>query len=134
MPPDREEAANWEGSWDGNWILPANSWEIVSAVRTAAGGRFSLEVELPAWVAVEQVEKDSMILVHLVNYRRGNKLSALPFEVELDQGSRVRNIRLISPDSDSVENLEFSQSGNRCRFIVPRLEVYDVVVIDHGRK
>ena len=135
IPPDTEQAENWKGSWDGDswegtWILPSNRRELAWAVRQAAGGRLSLEIDVPDWVAVEQVEKEGLILIHLVNYRQGNILSNLAVDVRIDDGKRVGGVRVISPDREGSRELKYQIEGGRCRFTVPVLEVYDVVVID----
>ncbi|MFC1614543.1 beta-galactosidase trimerization domain-containing protein [Gemmatimonadota bacterium] len=134
IPPDREQAANWRGSWDGDswegtWILPSNRRELAWAVRQAAGGSLSLEVDIPDWVAVEQVEKEGLILIHLINYRQENVLNNLPVDVRIDAGKKVNSVSLISPDRNGSSKLEYKTQGDRCRFIVPLLEVYDVVII-----
>ena len=133
-PPDKEQAENWQGSWDGDswegtWILPSNWRELSGAIRTAAGGRLSLETVLPDWVAVEQVAKDNLIIIHLVNYREGNMLANIPVDVRLDQGRKAAAVKLVSPDREGGQTLEFTQSGDRCRFTVPQLKIYDVIVV-----
>jgi len=135
VPPDKEQAENWTGSWDGNmwegtWIRPANWRELEEAVRQAAGGRLSLETELPDWVAVEQVQKDKRILVHLVNYLRGNRLSGIPVDLALDRGKGVSSVKVISPDREGARDIPFQVQGGRCTFRVPELETYDVVVVE----
>jgi len=134
VPPDREQADSWRGSWDGHlgegtWILPSNKRELAWAVRQAAGGRLSLEVDIPDWVAVEQVEKEGILLVHLVNYRMDNVLSNLPLDVRIEAGKKVAGVRVVSPDRPGSRELKYEVQGGRCRFSVPLLEVYDVVVI-----
>ncbi len=133
IPPDREQAENWLGSWDGNvgrgnWILPANHGELAAAVRRAAGGAFSLEAGVPDWVAVEQVEKPGMIAVHLVNCKLGDVRYAVA--VEVASGRPVRAVRALSPDRAEALALEFQQQDGRCRFVIPRLGVYEVAVLE----
>ena len=41
----------------------------------------------------------------------------------------MRGVRVISPDRQGSSELEFTQAGERCRFTVPILKVYDVIVI-----
>ncbi len=135
VPPNKEQAENWTGSWDGNlwegtWILPSNWRELEDAVRRAAGGKLSLETDLPDWVAVEQVQKDKRIMVHLVNYRRGNRLSNIPVDLALDRGKGVSSVRVVSPDRQGARDLQFQVQGGRCTFRVPELETYDVVVVE----
>jgi len=133
-PPEAEQAARWTGSWDGDmwegtWILPTNWRELGDAVRRAAGGRLSLEVDLPDWVAVEQVEKDNLIVIHLVNYRKDNVLANIPVDLGINRGGKVRSVKVLSPDRQGFSELEFTQAGDRCRFTVPLLKVYDVIVV-----
>jgi len=133
IPPDSEEAAAWKGSWDAKWILPANSREITAAVRRAAGGGFSLELEAPDRVAVEQMEKEGMVLVHLVNFKKGNVLSGLSLNVALTPGTGVRSVRLLSPEIEAEKELPFEVEAGRCHITVPRLVVYDVIVLKEGK-
>ncbi|MBN2289422.1 MAG: hypothetical protein JXQ83_08830, partial [Candidatus Glassbacteria bacterium] len=117
-------------SWEGTWILPSNHRELAWAVRQAAGGRLSLEVGAPDWVAVEQVEKQGMVLVHLVNYRLGDVLTDIPVDIRVDAGKKVGRVRVVSPDRPGEQELDFQFEGGRCSFRVPLLEVYDVVMVD----
>lgn len=134
VPPDKHQADSWTGSWDGNegigtWILPANSEELVHAVRQAAGGRLSVEAGVPDHVAVEQVRKEGLIVVHLVNFKKDSKLANIPVEVRIDPGSQVDGITLTSPDRADDETLLFTMDGDHACFVVPDLQVYDVIAI-----
>ena len=70
-----------------------------------------------------------MILIHLVNYRQDNVLRNLPVDVRIDAGKKVASVSLISPDLEGSSELEYKIKGDRCRFVVPSLEVYDVLVV-----
>ena len=134
LAPDQEQAANWKGSWDGHlvkgtWIKPLNWRELVWAVRQAAGGRFRLELGIPDWVAVEQVEKRDLLLLHLVNYRQSSVLKNIPVDLELDPDLSLIKIELLSPDLEQSRELEFRMDGQRCRFVIPKLQIYDVVAM-----
>ncbi len=137
VAPDPEQAANWDGSWDGNegrgpWFLPSNSRDLERAVRNACGGKLSVELEAPDWVIVEQTQKDKLIMVHLVNYREADVQSAIPLDVRLDKGRKVSSVRVISPDRATEQNLEYSVENGRVTFIVPVLKVYDLIVIEQS--
>jgi len=134
VAPDRTQAETWKGSWDGHlvrgtWIKPVNWRELVWAVRQAAGGRFRVELGLPDWVAVEQVEKGELLILHLVNYRQGNKVQNIPVDLELDTERSPTGIELMSPDFEGIRDLDFEMNGRRCRFVIPELQIYDMVVI-----
>lgn len=133
--PDKDQADNWNGSWDGHlwegtWILPSNWRELEDAVRRAAGGRLSLETELPDWVAVEQVSKDNRIMVHLVNYRPETRLRNISVDLALDRGKGVASVSALSPDRQGARKLPFNVSGGRCTFSVPDLAIYEVIVVE----
>ena len=134
IPPDKAQAASWKGSWDGDayegtWILPSNFRDLAWAIRQAAGGRLGLEVGAPEWVAVEQVEKENQIMIHLVNYRQGDILTNLPVDLRIDGGKSVSGVRIVSPDRPGVQELKFTMDGDRCRLTVPVLQVYDVIAV-----
>lgn len=132
IAPDPVEAANWDGSWGGDWILPGNSDELADAVRTASGGRLSVELEAPEWVVVEQTAKEELIMVHLVNYLERDTRNAIPVDVRLDPGRSVRSVRVLSPDRPGEQKLEFEVSDGRVSFTVPELKVYDMIVIEQS--
>ena len=50
--------------------------------------------------------------------------------MRIDDGKKVGGVRVISPDREGSRELKYQIEGGRCRFTVPVLEVYDVVVID----
>ncbi|HLA40911.1 MAG TPA: beta-galactosidase trimerization domain-containing protein, partial [Candidatus Glassbacteria bacterium] len=134
VPPNRREAESWSGSWGGeegraNWLLPANRFELVSAVKSAAGGRLSVELEVPDYVALEQVEKEDLVALHLVNYKENSRLANIPVEVTVGKGKKVREVKLLSPDRADSARLEFTLDEGICRFVVPELMIYDVIAI-----
>jgi len=131
VSPDRDLAQNWRGSVgsEGSWMLPANWVELVWSIRQAAGGRFSVEVVAPDWVAIEQVEKENFIMIHLVNYRKDNPLYNVPIDIQFSAGKSVYDVQVISPDREESQHLRYSLEKDRCHFIVPVLEVYDVIIV-----
>ncbi len=137
VAPDPELAAGWTGSWDGDeqsgpWILPANSRDLERAVRNACGGKLSVEIDAPDWVVVEQTGKDNLIMVHLVNYREADTQAAIPLDVRLDKGRKVRSVRVLSPDRVAEQNLDYTVGNGRVNFVVPELKVYDLIVIEQS--
>jgi hypothetical protein len=119
------------------WKLPLNWDELVEAVRWAAGGTFSLEVEAsetPSLVAelIGQPEHNRRI-VHLLNYAapQGSRVGNVRVEVELPEGKRVRQVTLLTPDGGEAASTAPSQLENgRVLFTVPHLKTYAMAVID----
>ena len=46
------------------------------------------------------MQKDKRIMVHLVNYRRGNRLANIPVDLALEPGRGVSSVRVVSPDRE----------------------------------
>jgi hypothetical protein len=75
------------------------------------------------------VEKDNLLILHLVNYLQGNTLKNFPVDLVLDAGKRAVKVDLVSPDLDEGKELDFVMEGQKCRFNVPELQVYDMIVV-----
>jgi hypothetical protein len=117
------------------WKLPLNWEELIEAVRWAAGGKFSLEVETPGTLAVtaefmHQPGKNRR-LVHLLNYAapQGSTVGDVRVEVELPEGKLVRQVTLLSPDGGAAATAANSMENGRVRFTVPRLLTYTLAIL-----
>ncbi|MCW5980905.1 MAG: beta-galactosidase trimerization domain-containing protein [Bryobacteraceae bacterium] len=115
------------------WKLPHNWEALVEAVKWAAGGRLSLEVQAPLTVTAELLEQrdPNRLLVHLLNYdnERRPEIPALGVAARLGSGRSVAAVTLVSPDADRAETLAFEERGGTVAFTVPRLRTYSVAVI-----
>jgi hypothetical protein len=115
------------------WKLPVNEEELIAAVKWAAGQRLSLEVKAPPTVAAELMEQRQKgeLLLHLLNYNfvRTPSVANIEVSLQLPQGKKVRNVSLLSPDEETAEGLPATVRDGRASFVVPRLETYDLVVI-----
>jgi hypothetical protein len=113
------------------WKLPLNWHELIEAVKWAAGGELSLDVQAPPEVAAELIDQNSRVLVHLLNYGRehGPVKGKIGVSVEIPQGRRVGKASLISPDHPAQE-LKVEMRGNRARFSAPRLDTYAVAALE----
>lgn len=118
------------------WKLPSNWEDLIDAVKWAAGGRLSLEVNVPGTAAVvaELMEQpaENRRLVHLVNYEgpQGNVVSNVEVSVELPQGKRVRAITLLSPDASESRTVAGRVELERAGFSVPTLDTYTLAVLE----
>ncbi|HET9177247.1 MAG TPA: hypothetical protein VFQ24_02685 [Terriglobia bacterium] len=118
------------------WKLPLNWKEMIEAVRWAAGGRLSLEVNAPGAAAVvaELMEQPAQgrRLVHLVNYvgPQGKTVSDIEVSVELPAGKRTRAITLLSPDGNESQTVAGRVDRGRVDFAVPALDTYTLAVLD----
>lgn len=115
------------------WKLPVNQQELIEAVKWAAGQGLSLEVKAPATVTAELIEQKQKgeLVLHLLNYDVARTPSVTNIEVslQLPQGKKVKNVSLLSPDEETAGTLPVTARDGRASFVVPRLETYDLVVI-----
>ena len=113
------------------WKLPRNSRELAAAVRWAAGGELSAVVEAPPSVTLELAEQKATgnRLLHLVNYDVAKPVANLPVELRLPAGRKLREAVLVSPDGGNPENLKVTLREGFARFRIPRLNVYDLVLL-----
>jgi hypothetical protein len=115
------------------WKLPVNYKELVDAVKWSAGKDLSLEIYSPVYVTAEitQSQDQSDIMLHLLNYNvdKDHLVKDINVSLEMPEGKHVKEIHLLSPDMEGIESLVSTDRDGRVVFKVPRLEVYDLVVI-----
>jgi hypothetical protein len=112
------------------WKLPRNAEALVTAVKQAAGGRLSVEVEAPAWVTAEVADQAATgtRLLHLINFKYQVPLRDIPVRVRLPQGARFREAVVETPDGPSQE-LHVTVEDDAVSFRVPELKVYDLILL-----
>ncbi len=119
---------------NGYWKLPLNYIQIVDAIKWAAGAELSIDVQAPLTVTIELTQKETRdkMLLHLINFdHEQNKLvKDINVSLRIPEGKQVRDLILLSPDREETESLTFNVKSGRVIFKVPRLEVYDLVVVD----
>lgn len=118
------------------WKLPLNWEEMIEQVRWAVGGKFSLEVEAPETLAlaVEYQEQTTSgrRLVHMVNYAAPQRktVSNIKVDVELPEGKGIRQITLLTPDTEGKKAVPSHVASGRARFTIPRLRTYTLAALD----
>jgi hypothetical protein len=117
------------------WKLPRNADALLEAVKRAAGGRLSLEVEAPPWVTAELADQreTGTRLLHLVNFKYREPLRDIPVKVRLPKGARFRHAVVETPDGRSQE-LQVTVENDTASFRVPELKVYDLVLVRTERQ
>jgi hypothetical protein len=112
------------------WKLPRNAEALVAAVKQAAGGRLSVEVEAPAWVTAELADQPSTgtRLLHLINFRYHEPLRDIPVRMRLPQGAQFREAVVETPDGPPQE-LRVTVERDTVSFRVPELRVYNLILL-----
>ncbi len=111
----------------------ANAQEVIPAIRSACGGKLVLEFgeNTPMGLCAELTEQSGRRLVHFVNYRSNEPVVGCEVDVALPPGEKPKQVMLFSPERLAAVPLEFSYEGNRVHFSVPKINVYEVAVIDY---
>jgi hypothetical protein len=114
------------------WHLPANTDEVLSALRWCLNGRPLVEVDAGLNVAVEICERQAphLLILHAVNYDLNRVLSDVPVSLKVPDGAKVNSVRVLSPGAD----LEVAcvTDGGRLSFSFPELKIYAVARIALG--
>jgi hypothetical protein len=112
------------------WKLPRNAEALVAAVKQAAGGKLSVEVDAPAWVTAELADQPATgtRLLHLINFKCQEPLRDIPVRVCLPQGAKLREAVVETPDGPT-RRLSPTIAGDTVSLRVPELKVYDLVLL-----
>jgi len=112
------------------WKLPANWNELVEAVEWACGGNLSLKVYAPLTVVAELLMKTdkTRMMLHLVNFD-DNALGDLNVDLRIPFERKIREVMLLSPDFEEKIPLKFNEVGDRIFFKVPKLIIYDLILV-----
>jgi hypothetical protein len=113
------------------WKLPKNYDELLEAVRWAAHDDFSVSVDAPPWVTMELAEQKQTgtWLLHLLNLKIEEPVTNIAVKVRLPRGRRLREAVLESPDGQPRQTLNVSSREGAVSFIVPKLEIYHLVIL-----
>lgn len=112
--------------------LPLNNQELIESVRWASGDNLSLDIGGPNTVTMELKKKkdNSAMLLHLVNFNdRKPALQNIRADVIIPTGKKVAQVMVLTPDSNSENKIPFKENNNRLTFTIPKLDVYDMIVI-----
>jgi hypothetical protein len=112
------------------WKLPKNYRQLAAAVRWAAGGELTAEVEAPLWVTAQLADQPSSHtrLLHLVNFKYQEPVKDIRVRMRIPVGMRVREAILKSPGEAAQQRLEFSAADGIASLRVPQLNAYDLIL------
>jgi len=112
------------------WKLPKNHRELMDAVRWAAGGELTAEVDAPEWVTIELAQQrgTNRLLLHLLNYKVGEPVPGVPVKLKLPAGMKLREATVETPDG-ARQTLNVTMQGQTAAFRVPQLRIYNLVLL-----
>ncbi len=112
--------------------LAKNHQQLIAAVQWASGNDLSLQVEAPETVTMELVkqEQQNRLLLHLVNFNYKNTgVENIKVILKIPVGKKIQQVTVLSPDSKTTNTPAFRQEKGMLYFTVPRLALYDLVVM-----
>jgi len=111
----------------GVYQMPANWQELMDAVRWAARGSLTVQVDAPLTVTAEFLRQSTTgrYLIHLLNFREGH--AAKSIGVTLNTDGKLATVNALSPETGEQE-VRLDASGNT--FTIPSLDTYLLVVCD----
>jgi len=115
------------------WSLPLNWQDLISSVKWAMNDDLSVEVSAPLTVTLELTEKldKNVLMLHLLNYDIENKsiIKNLDVRLKIPNGKKIEKVEILSPDREQITRLEYKSDKNRIHFQIPRLEIYNMIVV-----
>jgi hypothetical protein len=115
------------------WKLPSNWKQLKDAVRWAAGGELSVEIEAPLYVVSELLEQkqQNKTLLHLVNFNVAKEptVSNIGVDLRIPGNKSVQSVSLYLPEEDSASDIPFNTKDNRITLTVPQIAAYGMLVI-----
>jgi hypothetical protein len=132
-PPEPSMSYTFDNQY---WRLPRNGKDLAEAVAWAAGGDLSVRVEAPEYVTIELAEQKATRtwLLHLVNYNPARPQARLSVRVRPPAGFAIKQAMLASPDDETKQTLTLATTKDgAAAFTIPRLKVYDLVLLNLER-
>lgn len=130
-------------------IAGSTAAEAADAIRRELRKRGGSVIDSPWTVRVASYSQPGRQLLHLVNYNRDEQAPQIkgngpanenPLPVErvavklpLPTGKQVKSVTLLAPDREQPLSLEHQTEAGQVSFVVPRVLVYAVCVIEYAK-
>lgn len=113
------------------WKLPKNYEALLEAVGWAAHDEFSVRVEAPLSMTMELAQQPSTNswLLHLLNFQVEKPVTNISVQFRVPAGVTLDQAILDSPDDGVRRILPTRVKDGTLSFVVPRVEVYGLVVL-----
>jgi hypothetical protein len=112
--------------YNTRWEMPTNASEFETAVFWASADRLPLKVVAPDWVGVSHDKQSNRDIVHFFNYRNDQVV----LNIVLEYRGQINKAWSVSPHRQGRKDYEIAKKGDLTIIQVPRLEVYEVFVLE----
>jgi hypothetical protein len=103
--------------------------DIVEAIQKVCDNELTLSIHADSGLCSELTEQPGRRLVHLVNYRKNYPINNVLVNMRLPAGYDVDAVLLRSPERDVDIDLLYEEEGERVKFIVPTVNLYEIATI-----
>jgi hypothetical protein len=103
--------------------------DVLGAIQKACDNELTLSIHADSGLCSELTEQPGRRLVHLVNYRNENPIKNVLVNMCLPSGCNVEAVLLTSPERKRDMNLRYEEEGNRVKFAVPTVNIYEIIII-----
>jgi len=93
---------------------------------------WQVQVDAPSTTVINLMEKrmTGSTLLHLINFETARRVQEVSVELRKPADKSLKEVLLLSPDFKETETLQAEEDAKAVSFTVPRLEIYDLFVID----
>ena len=110
-------------------IKISNHKNLLKAIRKLCDAGLTLSINVDSGLCSELTEQFDRRLVHLVNYRKNNPPKKVVVDLRLPADCNVDTVLLKSPERERDMDLLYEQEGDRVKFVVPSVNIYEIAII-----
>lgn len=116
------------------WVLPKNHEEIYQSLLAAMPGGLSITTEAPLTTVMELLTrpKTHETIIHFINFDRKTTTAPFPVTLRKQFPGSIQSVTCVTPEMESLTNLNFTESAHAASFTVPAFRVYTMVVVAHS--
>ena len=114
---------------DPQAIQISSDADVLGAIQQACDDRLTLSIHADSGLCSELTEQPGRRLVHLVNYSNNDPIKNVLVNMRLPAGCDVEAVLLKSPERERDIDLLYEEEGDRVKFVVPTVSIYEIAVI-----
>jgi len=113
------------------WKRPKNWQDLASAIDWTTRSNIAVRISGPEYLVANVVSQPDQrrMMLHLLNYNARKAALSTPVEVTCQVPATAKEVRLISPDMDQPQVLEFKSEPSAVTFSVPTVKVYSLAAV-----
>lgn len=113
------------------WENPLNAADLLNAIRWAAGGVLSVEVDAPEGVTIELLtQPDGTLLLPLLNFKLDSPVPTANLRLRLPIGKTITRARLLTYPAESEVEIPFKQTGVTLKTTLPAFDQYALLILE----